>query len=97
MKFTVSISIVEGSMVNLTDKGEHPAITFAVKFTSVVIPVTGTWVFIGISLAAQIAIWGLIVGLFYRDYLSMREIRFIIQEVRTALSKTKTEDIDSAE
>ena len=48
--------------------------------------VTNMWSFTGISLAAQLVIWSLIIGIFYRDYLSINEFRVIRNEINAALS-----------
>ena len=50
------------------------------------------WSFIGISLAAQLVIWSLIIGIFYRDYLSINELRVIMNEINSALSRNKKAD-----
>jgi hypothetical protein len=44
------------------------------------------WVFIGISLAAQIVVWALIISIFYRDYVSAKKFRLIQQEIRDAIA-----------
>jgi O-antigen/teichoic acid export membrane protein len=50
------------------------------------------WAFTGISLAAQAVIWALIVGIFYRDYVSATEFRLIKQEIRAALPRGRPDD-----
>ena len=57
--------------------------------------VTNMWSFTGISLAAQLVIWSLIIGIFYRDYLSINKLKLIGQEIRSALSKDKPGDSNS--
>jgi len=40
------------------------------------------WAFAGMSLAAQVIVWGLVLGIFYRDYLSISDIKAILKEIR---------------
>ncbi len=47
--------------------------------------ITSLWAFAGISLAAQIAMWALVISIFYRDYVSASQFRFVIHEIRAAL------------
>lgn len=46
--------------------------------------------FTGISLAAQIVVWGLLIGIFYRDYVSPREIKALIAHIRADLNSART-------
>jgi O-antigen/teichoic acid export membrane protein len=39
------------------------------------------WNFTGISLAAQVIIWGLVIGIFYREYFSINNIKAMIKEI----------------
>jgi hypothetical protein len=39
------------------------------------------WNFTGISLAAQVIIWGLVIGIFYREYFSISNIKAMIKEI----------------
>ena len=39
------------------------------------------WAFTGISLAVQVIIWGLVIGIFYRDYLSINKIKAVMKEI----------------
>jgi O-antigen/teichoic acid export membrane protein len=50
---------------------------------------TNMWVFTGMSLAAQLVIWSLIIGIFYRDYLSLKEFRAIRNEINAVLSRNR--------
>src|SRR4030042_1783894 len=43
------------------------------------------WAFTGMSLAAQSVIWSLIIGIFYRNYLSIREFRVVRNEINAAI------------
>ncbi len=43
------------------------------------------WTFTGISLAAQLIIWSLLIGVFYREYLSIHEIKILVKEIKTVL------------
>jgi len=45
------------------------------------------WTFTGMSLAAQLVIWGLIIGIFYRDYLSIKEFRAVRNEINAAITE----------
>ncbi len=47
--------------------------------------------FTGLSLAAQVVIWGVLIGVFYRDYLSPREIKALIEQIRTGIRSRKAE------
>jgi len=40
------------------------------------------WAFAGMSLAAQVIVWGLVLGIFYRDYLSISDMKAILKEIR---------------
>lgn len=46
---------------------------------------SGMWTFVAISLAAQAIIWSLLIGVFYRDYLSIHEIKILVKEIKTVL------------
>jgi len=56
--------------------------------------ITNLWVFTGISLGAQIAIWTLVVLIFYREYVSRAQFRAIIKEIRSTLPGSRREDTD---
>ncbi len=43
------------------------------------------WTFAGASLVAQLIIWSLVIGIFYRDYLSISHIKAIIKEIRVII------------
>lgn len=45
--------------------------------------------FFGISLAAQVVAWGLVIACFYRDYLSIREIKALVADIRSDLKSLK--------
>jgi O-antigen/teichoic acid export membrane protein len=47
--------------------------------------IASLWAFTGISLAAQVVMWALVIGVFYRDYVSGREFRLLMQEIRAIL------------
>ena len=38
--------------------------------------------FTGISITAQVIAWGLLIGIFYRNYLSIKEIKIMIKEIK---------------
>ena len=38
------------------------------------------WSFAGISLASQVILWSLVIGIFYRDYLSINKIKAVLEE-----------------
>jgi len=42
---------------------------------------SNVWAFAGMSLVVQVLVWGLIFGVFYRDYLSISDIKAIIKEI----------------
>jgi O-antigen/teichoic acid export membrane protein len=46
--------------------------------------------FFGISLAAQAVVWGLLIVCFYRDYLSVREIKALIADIKGDIKTLKT-------
>jgi len=46
---------------------------------------SNVWTFAGISLAAQVVLWSLVIGILYRDYLSINDIRAIIKEINIAI------------
>ncbi|MFC1904263.1 oligosaccharide flippase family protein [Chloroflexota bacterium] len=52
---------------------------FLHNYLSVVAP--NMWTFAGVSLAAQAILWGLVIGVFYRSYLPISDIRAIIKEI----------------
>lgn len=54
--------------------------------------VDSMWVFTGITLAAQIIIWSVIIRVFYRGYVSINELRVIINEIRAAVSRNRPEN-----
>ncbi len=43
------------------------------------------WTFAGISLVAQAILWSLVIGIFYRDYLSINDIKTIVKEINMAI------------
>ena len=43
------------------------------------------WSFTGISLAAQAVLWSLVLGIFYRDYLSIDKIKAMAKEINTMM------------
>jgi O-antigen/teichoic acid export membrane protein len=45
------------------------------------------WVFTGISLAAQLVVWSLIIGIFYRGYVSIKEFRAIMNEINAVIKE----------
>jgi O-antigen/teichoic acid export membrane protein len=45
------------------------------------------WTFAGISLATQVILWSLVIGIFYRDYLSMSDIKALMREIRMAIKR----------
>jgi Na+-driven multidrug efflux pump len=49
------------------------------------------WAFIGISLAAQVILWGLLIGSFYRDYLSIKEIKAVVAQIKDGLRSGKAD------
>jgi O-antigen/teichoic acid export membrane protein len=55
------------------------------------------WTFTGISLAAQVAVWALIIGIFYRGYLSAQKFRVVIREIRSMIARNRTQDSDIME
>lgn len=55
---------------------------------------TNLWVFTGISLGAQIAVWVLVILIFYRQYVSATQFRAIIKEIRSTLPGSRREDSD---
>ena len=54
--------------------------------------IANLWAFTGISLAAQMAVWTLVICVFYRQYVSGTQFRLIMQEVRSALPGSRRED-----
>jgi O-antigen/teichoic acid export membrane protein len=45
------------------------------------------WTFAGISLATQVIVWSLVIGVFYRDYLSISDIKAVMREIRIAIKR----------
>ena len=43
------------------------------------------WAFAGISLAAQVVLWGIIISIFYRGYLSLTDIKAVMKEINTII------------
>ena len=39
------------------------------------------WTFTGASLAVQVIVWSLVIGIFYRAYLSINDIKIIAREI----------------
>ena len=56
--------------------------------------IASLWVFTGISLAAQALVWAIVIGLFYRDYVSTTEFRLIKQEIRAAIPRSRPDNSD---
>ena len=50
---------------------------------------SSVWTFAIISLAAQVAVWSLAIGVFYREYLSIRHLRTLIAEIKVATSQIR--------
>jgi O-antigen/teichoic acid export membrane protein len=53
---------------------------------------TSLWAFTGISLAAQAAVWTLIIVIFYRDYVSATEFRVLMREIRAVIPGSRRDD-----
>ena len=51
----------------------------------------GLRAFTGISLAAQVIAWGMLIGGFYRDYLSVKEIKALVAQIKEGTRSRKTE------
>jgi O-antigen/teichoic acid export membrane protein len=47
------------------------------------------WTFAGISLGTQLVVWALIIGIFFRGYLSANEFRVVIREIRAVISRNR--------
>lgn len=45
--------------------------------------------FTGLSFAAQVVIWGVLIVVFYRDYVSAREIKALVEQIKTGVSSRK--------
>ena len=45
------------------------------------------WTFAGISLATQVILWSLVILVFYRDYLSMSDIKAVMREISIAIKR----------
>ena len=45
------------------------------------------WTFAGISLVAQAILWGLVVGIFYGDYISISTIKAVMSEINTVIQE----------
>ena len=45
------------------------------------------WVFIGVSLAAQLVTWTLLIGIFYRNYLSATDIKILAKEIKMLVTR----------
>ena len=43
------------------------------------------WALMGISLAIQVVLWSLVISIFYRNYLSSNDIKYIIKEINTTI------------
>jgi O-antigen/teichoic acid export membrane protein len=54
--------------------------------------ITSLWALAGISLAAQAVAWSIVIVVFYRSYVSAREIRLVIQEIRAAIPGTHRDE-----
>jgi O-antigen/teichoic acid export membrane protein len=52
----------------------------------------GIKAFTGISIAAQIVVWGVLIRIFYRDYLSAKEIKALIARAKEGMRARKTAD-----
>ncbi len=47
--------------------------------------IANLWVFTGVSLAIQVVLWGLVIGIFYRNYLSSADIKYIIKIINATI------------
>jgi hypothetical protein len=54
--------------------------------------ISNIWVFTGISLAAQIVMWAVIISIFFRDYVSAKEFQHIRQEIRAVIPGSRRDD-----
>jgi O-antigen/teichoic acid export membrane protein len=45
--------------------------------------------FTGLSFAAQVVVWGVLIGVFYRDYISTREIKALVEQIKTGVRSRK--------
>jgi O-antigen/teichoic acid export membrane protein len=45
------------------------------------------WTFAGISLATQVILWSLVIRIFYKDYLSISDIKALIREIGIAIKR----------
>ena len=43
------------------------------------------WAFAGISLVAQVILWSMVIGIFYRGYLSINDVKMIMKEISVAI------------
>ncbi len=59
--------------------------------------VDSMWAFTGITLACQLLIWAFIIAIFYHHYVSITELRVIIREIRTTVSRNRPEDSNITE
>jgi O-antigen/teichoic acid export membrane protein len=50
---------------------------------------SNVWTFTGISLAAQVVVWSFVIGIFYRDYLSLRDMKILVGEMRGIIMQMK--------
>ena len=51
----------------------------------------GLRAFTGISIAAQVILWGLLISVFYRDYLSVKEIKALVAQIKEGTRSRKAE------
>ena len=47
--------------------------------------ITNIWAFTGISLAIQAVLWSLVIGIFYRNYLSLNDIKYMMNEINVTI------------
>jgi O-antigen/teichoic acid export membrane protein len=61
-----------------------PFYFFHTRFISVA---PNLWVFVGASLVAQLLIWSLLIWIFYRDYLSITDIKMLVKEIKMIVTR----------
>jgi hypothetical protein len=47
--------------------------------------ISNVWAFTGVSLAIQVVLWSLVIGIFYRNYLSFNDIKYMINEINMTI------------
>lgn len=50
---------------------------------------SNVWSFAGVSLAAQAILWSLVIRIFYKDYISINDIRLLMREAITVMHQMK--------